>query len=795
MRKATVLILALFFMLPLASDAQILWDFQGIFPADSTHPAQILTHGMAVDAENKLWTVDYFLRARLPRPELGDTISTIGIYVFNDDGTEVDFSPIQMIDLPDGTTDTLRTNARGMRADHEGNILAAFGATMYLIDHQTGEGLAKFVHPNNLSLTSPAVDEFGTIYVGTVLADAPVMMYVVQGGEFAFVGNAIPQTNISRTIEVSKDGLQLFYCAPAENAVLMYTRADEFSEFSEAPDTILRGMRVETAAINPVTGHLWVAAGRDGEMPNQDTTVTTNWLPYTWYGYDVENARIVSSITWENLANSVYIFQDGQFVNVEPGTPGGVGPWPRATAFSNDGETIYLGHWSYGIIPAIQKWTVKPPFTLPTSTWESAGVFPDTSTPANHSAHGLAVDNEGKLWVGPYYSTLLREGFRRLPLYIFNEDGTEADFSPIYQVPFEGDTLRFGPITGLNVDHEGNILVAIHGFRYPEDGASWDQSKAYIVRLDASTGELIDVGDVTYMRTETAAQAPNRPAVTEDGYIAVSFVFPASPIIILDPDFQLVQTVTEDKGGFSRSLEISADGNYIYNPGFTEGHIAVYHSEFGVIGEYELMPPTLGVSLMPGAINRDPNDPNILWATATGGGNDPLPADNYYAGHSDKVFAIDLTTNEIVNYAGSSIAEFRIPRSLAFSPDGNVMYLGTFTQGVPTVEKFSYVVSVEPVDRGIVDGFQLRQNYPNPFNPSTTIQFALPQQSNVRLEIFNVLGQRVRTLIADEMYQAGTFNVVWNGLDQFNKPVPSGMYIYRITAGDFVDSKRMMFLK
>ncbi len=105
-------------------------------------------------------------------------------------------------------------------------------------------------------------------------------------------------------------------------------------------------------------------------------------------------------------------------------------------------------------------------------------------------------------------------------------------------------------------------------------------------------------------------------------------------------------------------------------------------------------------------------------------------------------------------------------------------------------------VSVDRLaDTGIPDRYELSQNYPNPFNPSTTIRFALPEASNVQLEIYNVMGQRVNTIIKNEMYNAGIYEVVWNGLDQNNLPVASGMYIYRITAGEFTEVKSMMFLK
>jgi hypothetical protein len=106
------------------------------------------------------------------------------------------------------------------------------------------------------------------------------------------------------------------------------------------------------------------------------------------------------------------------------------------------------------------------------------------------------------------------------------------------------------------------------------------------------------------------------------------------------------------------------------------------------------------------------------------------------------------------------------------------------------------LVSVDRIDdAGIPESYELSQNYPNPFNPSTTIRFALPEASNVQLEIFNIMGQRVNLLIRSEMYNAGFYEVVWNGLDQNNQPVASGMYMYRITAGEFTQIKRMMFLK
>ena len=94
----------------------------------------------------------------------------------------------------------------------------------------------------------------------------------------------------------------------------------------------------------------------------------------------------------------------------------------------------------------------------------------------------------------------------------------------------------------------------------------------------------------------------------------------------------------------------------------------------------------------------------------------------------------------------------------------------------------------------VPDTFSIAQNYPNPFNPETTIPYALPQSVHVRLVIYNVLGQEIRTLV-NEIKPAGYYRVVWDNKDDFGKSVSSGIYLYRIVAGDFVETKKLLLLK
>ena len=86
------------------------------------------------------------------------------------------------------------------------------------------------------------------------------------------------------------------------------------------------------------------------------------------------------------------------------------------------------------------------------------------------------------------------------------------------------------------------------------------------------------------------------------------------------------------------------------------------------------------------------------------------------------------------------------------------------------------------------------QNYPNPFNPTTQIKYALPAAGPVNLTIYNMLGQEVVRLV-DEVKPEGYHVVEWNGRNHLGTVVGSGMYIFQLRAGEFVQTKKMMLLK
>ncbi len=129
-------------------------------------------------------------------------------------------------------------------------------------------------------------------------------------------------------------------------------------------------------------------------------------------------------------------------------------------------------------------------------------------------------------------------------------------------------------------------------------------------------------------------------------------------------------------------------------------------------------------------------------------------------------------------------------KELEISIRKNNEFLNSKIKGTIALNESSQADLSELWVNNLPEQFDLSQNYPNPFNPSTNIEYSLPEQSNVRLTIFNMLGQEVATLINNESKKAGVHTVNWNA-----GSVASGIYFYRLSVGHRVFTKRMMLIK
>lgn len=160
------------------------------------------------------------------------------------------------------------------------------------------------------------------------------------------------------------------------------------------------------------------------------------------------------------------------------------------------------------------------------------------------------------------------------------------------------------------------------------------------------------------------------------------------------------------------------------------------------------------------------------------------------------------------------IADFRTDKTLkgqGSTPFGND-YFFYDNQGLASHTNYSYIVADvdfngketkhkdKPATIFIVfsplpKDFTLLGNFPNPFNPETTIEFSVPEQAKFSIEIFNVLGQSVKVLAENEIAKEGSNQISWNGTDENNSLVPSGVYFYKITTGNETQVSKMLLLK
>jgi len=166
--------------------------------------------------------------------------------------------------------------------------------------------------------------------------------------------------------------------------------------------------------------------------------------------------------------------------------------------------------------------------------------------------------------------------------------------------------------------------------------------------------------------------------------------------------------------------------------------------------------------------------------------NAPIVANGYlFVSSWTNTYALNLNTMQ-VNWSYPIGGQITVTDNQLFISDTIWWNLYAFGDIYTSVEDEESPVL--PTD------FALHQNFPNPFNPSTEIEFTIPVRSHVKVSIYNSIGQLVSVLVNSSL-PPGNHTVFWTGTDQYGKESPSGVYFYKLIAGDFVDSKKMILLK
>jgi hypothetical protein len=414
--------------------------------------------------------------------------------------------------------------------------------------------------------------------------------------------------------------------------------------------------------------------------------------------------------------------------------------------------------------------------------WKFIKIWPDNAATKNWPSgvnNGIAVDRDSKVWLQTYSGncdsigpTYVKTG----SIYVFNKDGTPASFSPIKILTGIDqnrravvDTLN-GNGYGLTVDPSTGDILSVKG-----DNRLW--------RIDSKTGK-----GIARIQNPIPSYSSSicTPAIDNLGNLFVAPVNPGPAMVILNPDFSATGIVMSTTVAACRCIAVSSDGNDVYFPALGSPRTTVYHSDYGSLGPYVPKDTILlGIAVE-----------SAVWAPKTGylwvssgnvfSGLPPAPLQGY------RWYAYNTSTRKIVDtiaWQGDLSFDPR-PRGIAFSPGGDTAYVGVFNYS-PSVQMFvrGGAVSVEQGQNEIPSRYSILQNYPIPFNPSTMISYDLPKESHVTVVVYNTLGQLVTTLV-DEKKNAGHYQIQWDA-----STMPSGVYFYRIQAGEFIGTKKMILLR
>jgi hypothetical protein len=803
------------------------WTNTGAFP-DASVQGQL--HGIAVDPDGKIWVANFGTESFTP-PGASAPITVRLIRVYNPDGSQASFSPIWRIvgpTLPNGGDTLTGSNSRGMRPDHNGNILYVDGGQrMYRINYQTGEGMNKIALGLGTSPTAPAVSADGKIFVGPVVnAGYPILEF---DKDFNLVGQAVPPFTVSgfsRSMECSADGNTLYFPSYSRGTILVYSRPDELSAF-DSVGTIMDGVDCESITFNKATGKLWIASGSYNDLPDPP------YSPGLWYEYDVATASVTNYIAW-------------QF-----SVPFSAAERPRGIDFSPDGQTAYFGCFGGSGYPLVQKATFAPwnitDYKVTVSVDMGVQAFEGTFDPVNGKVvirgdfQNEAGDAGGD-WQGDYFEMTDTDGDTIYTYTIsmpLSEAGKTFNYKYVIQpgnnwesTPNRQFTLNFPeqslPKVWFNDDKVytvvnevtntieftadiSNILgVGVGGaFDSNQDsllvmGLDWDNfgkdvtgnrrlfntdpfnNGIYTTTLTVTSGSAAPngVGDSTKWKFRAFPDTRFGNTGWETGTDRWHYYVADGQTVTLDP---IVPRIYPLFGPLTVDVPVQFNVDLTGAVNAKNGlPIPVDQVEWvGIKGAATFLGSWGGSWTVADTLGGDASTLKVLhkvsgniwrYDVLVPAGTNSGAYEYKYAAYYPGADTVAGGSTPLDNEGGFGVNHLLL---LTDKPSGIVMnnIFGNFTTGI------------EKLDDVIPAAYQLDQNYPNPFNPSTTIRYSIPEAGLVTVKVFNLLGQEVATLVNTQQ-ATGAYEVSFDA-----SQLSSGIYFYSIEVNNFTATKKMILMK
>jgi hypothetical protein len=366
----------------------------------------------------------------------------------------------------------------------------------------------------------------------------------------------------------------------------------------------------------------------------------------------------------------------------------------------------------------------------------------------------------------------------------------------LIKTDFSGDTLWTKTIGGPSSDFGYSVQQTldtgyiISGTTYSFGAGRWD---IWLIKTDA-------LGDTLWTKTFGGTQSDEGYSVcqtTDEGYIIVGYTYSYgagyNDVWLIKTNASGDTLWTKTFGGsdyeWGKSVQQTTDEGYIIAGGtysFGSGYEDVWLIKTNSLGDV-LWTKTFG--------GPDYEWGNSVQQTADGGYIITGVTFSFGAGYSDVWLIKTNTSGDTLWTKTFGGIEHEVGRSIQQTIDGGYIICGntsSFGAGGNDIWLIKTTLDITKIKQNndiIISDYFLHQNYPNPFNPSMTIEFDLPKTSEVSLKIFNIIGEEVATLVSDRL-SAGSYSYDWDA-----SKFVGGVYLYRLKAGNYVETKKMILLK
>ncbi len=770
------MILILLFILFLNAYAQE-WTYQEDFLVN-IEPYTNGPHGVVVTPDDKIWIgwhgyTDFIIKNN------GDTVKTCPILIYEPDGTLV--KKIQFLTY-NNVTDTLVNWCRGMSLDNNGNVLYTAWDKLWRINYKTYEAMNKVVPEVDMALTEAACDENGYIYLTHVIPDGkPLYIFDQNFVLYDYVDEAV--YSLQRSIVTSPDGKDVYVGKiyggeNNDNNGIIHYHSDS-------------GPGGTYSKVDSFHTHIW------GQCLDWDRSgllwVGSYWdiAPYDssgWYAMDpAQNFKIVNHI--------------GQNVGMDPGEgpqppSGGTYYAPRGAAWSTDGHYMYTADFdgnvvkkwynpnpevssiqlSIGIFNAYPGDTIQIPLNVTFNThWsfsstqidingfqgklEFLDVNDDSCIVGNAGWTTEVNSTDSLLKIASAGSQNINESGILLWLVFAIPDTADSGFVPIN---IKESIFNTGSIPTYSTS--GGVNITPFTIKYGDVDLN-DTVQSYDASLILKY--LVDLTELSKYQSMNANVSMDSTISGLDATLILQYVvgiidtlpydgsnqnfIPTGDINMADQEVTPGDTVEVPLYLENGSNIFSFEGNLTFDPSKLTFNKFVWSS---LLNDF-----TTEVNEIDGTIK-------FAGAGAQKDGNEGIFGKAIFAVNTN--FELDSTIVRLKKLRWNEAeVQTDVAQAILFN-----------------ITSIKHSLSIKPQQ------FELNQNYPNPFNPITTIKYALPKGGKVKLEVFNLLGQKVTTLV-NGFKQAGYHQVTFDG-----SGLPSGEYYYRLqTDKGFVQTRKFVLLK